>query len=84
MKEKIKWFFKNLIDALFNDKNGFSLRKTIAAFIAQVSIILEIAYTTPENLLSILIANFSFIGLLIGIVTTQNIIELKNGAAPKN
>jgi hypothetical protein len=76
---KIKWFFKNLIDTLFNDKEGFSMRKCIALIMVKVTIIMEFAYTSSDNIQSISIINFAFAGLLIGVVTMQNIIELKNG-----
>jgi hypothetical protein len=76
---KIKWFFKNLIDTLFNDKEGFSMRKCIALIMVKVTIIMEFAYTSSDNIESISIINFAFAGLLIGVVTMQNIIEFKNG-----
>ena len=76
---KIKWFFKNLINTLFNDKEGFSMRKCIALIMVKVTIIMEFAYTSSDNIQSISIINFAFAGLLIGVVTMQNIIELKNG-----
>ena len=76
---KIKWFFKKLIDTLFNDKEGFSMRKCIALIMVKVTIIMEFAYTSSDNIQSISIINFAFAVLLIGVVTMQNIIELKNG-----
>jgi hypothetical protein len=76
---KIKWFFKNLINTLFNDKEGFSMRKCLALVMVKVTIVMEFAYISSDNIEGISIINFAFVGLLIGVVTMQNIIELKNG-----
>lgn len=55
------------------------MRKCIALIMVKVTIIMEFAYTSSDNIQSISIINFAFAGLLIGVVTMQNIIELKNG-----
>ena len=74
---KIKWFFSNLFKGLFNDKEGFSMRKCIGIVVAKISLLLEIALTSEANLVTVLMINFGFISLLFGIVTAQNLIELK-------
>lgn len=77
--KKIKWFFFNLFNALFNDANGFSLRKCISLVVVKVGLYIQIINTDKSNLTSVLIIDFSFAALLIGIVTVQNIIDFKNG-----
>ena len=78
-KKGIPWFFRNLVRSLFNDKDGFSVRKCIAVIMVKVSIVLEIACTSTTNVTTVLMLNFAFIALLLGLVTAQNLIELKNG-----
>jgi hypothetical protein len=77
--KNLKWFFSNLFNALFNDKNGFSIRKCIAVITVKVGLVCQIRFCTTEILSTILIIDFAFAALLMGIVTIQNIIELKNG-----
>lgn len=77
--KKLKWFFSNLFNALFNDANGFSMRKCISVVVVHVALGCEIRLTNTENLTTVLIIDFAFAALLLGIITIQNIIELKNG-----
>lgn len=77
MIKKIKWFFSNLLKSLFNNDEGFSMRKCLGVVVAHLSIFLEIGLTSEANLITVLMINFSFISLLLGIVTIQNLIELK-------
>jgi hypothetical protein len=76
---KIKWFFENLFNALFNDKQGFSIRKCMAIVMVKITIMIELMNVNDKNLVSVLYINLGFVSLLIGLVTFQNLIELKNG-----
>ncbi len=55
------------------------MRKCLALVMVKVTIVMEFAYISSDNIEGISIINFAFVGLLIGVVTMQNIIELKNG-----
>lgn len=79
----IKWFFSNLIKGLFNDKDGFSMRKCIAVIVVKASLALEFMFCEKDILTDVLWINFGFAALLLGIVTVGNLIELKSGKKEK-
>lgn len=64
-------FITDLYNSFFANREGFSGRKlTVVPFVV-ASVALEIKHCDPTNLFEVLTANFSFIGLLLGLVTWQ-------------
>lgn len=62
-----------------NEKGGFSARK-LSSFALMICVYwLHYKYANPENAIDLLIADLCAIMLLLGIVTAENIIQLKNG-----
>lgn len=76
IKELIEWLAKSFS----NDKDGGSARK-LSAFYAVVVMcgIITNKYTTGDNAPTMLLIWLSFAGLCLGMVTVQQLIELKNG-----
>jgi len=70
---------KNLLDSFSNTAGGFSARK-LSAFIAVVTAIWITVYELPiEVQIDALYAWLLFALLCLGIITIENIINLKNG-----
>lgn len=68
-----------LIASFDNSKDGFSGRK-LSAFVAVVlGVILSVKYCDKDILDETLIIWLSFASLCLGLVTMQQIIDLKNG-----
>jgi hypothetical protein len=60
-------------------KGGFSARKLTAFSMNAVMIYLHFRWVDHDNIVSVLIVDASFIALLLGIVTAEQIIALRNG-----
>lgn len=90
MKWKLKkdsGFFKrikDLIDSFYNSKEGMSARKLTAFGLMWMVYNVHQKYVTPENAVEVILIDLGFVLLLLGIITVQNLIELKNGAPQKN
>lgn len=63
---------------------GYSARKLTAFVFVVLAVILAIKYTTPDNLSDVLIIVLTFVAFCLGLVTAQNIINLKNGTNTNN
>ena len=73
-------FVSDLYNSFFNSKVGMSARK-LTAFALMVCVgFIHLRYVDTGNAFEVLVADLCFIALLLGIVTAQNIIELKNGS----
>ena len=69
----------DIYNSFFNNKEGFSARK-LSGFALMVCVFyLHYKYVDTTNAFDFLVADLCAIMLLLGIVTAQNIIELKNG-----
>lgn len=73
----LKKIWEYLWKALFNDDQGFSVRKAIAVMFSSFCIALEIKFTSSENYTSVLQYNFMFIGSLLGLTTLGNLVKRK-------
>jgi len=73
----------NWIDSFNNEKKGFSARKEAAFGAFVVSVYLSQKYTTAENLESILMMWLIYGLLCLGIITLQQVAELKTGKSHK-
>lgn len=60
---------------------GLSARKLTSFSINMVMIYLHLRWVDHENVVEVLIVDCCFVALLLGIVTAEQIIKLKNGAA---
>lgn len=71
--------FQRIINAWDNVNEGLSFRKIVATFIILIIGYLEVIYTDKNNLREVLVLDMVFSGLLIGLITMQQVIDLKNG-----
>jgi hypothetical protein len=74
-----KGFTNDLTNSLKTDKGGFSFRKIMSGFVILMAIWLHYQFASIETVVSILVVDYTFIALLIGLVTASQIIELKKG-----
>lgn len=82
--EKKENVVKNILDSFKNNKSGYAARK-LSAFAIMICIIYcHYKYVDAKNVIEVLIIDFSALFLLLGLVTAQNIIELKNGKQTTN
>lgn len=58
---------------------GYSARKLTAFAFVVLAVFLAIKFTTPDNLAEVLVIILTFVAFCLGLVTAQNIINLKNG-----
>jgi len=86
----VKIFFKFIVDifsswinSFNNDKGGFSARKEAAFGAWVISTIVTLKYTTPENLEGVLTLWLLYSLLCLGIITLQQVAELKSGRTEK-
>ena len=75
----IKDFFLGFIYTFTNDKRGNSARKTTAFALMVCVGWIHYSYLSIETAENVLLIDLSFVCLLLGIVTAQNLIELKLG-----
>ncbi len=78
----MKQVFINIYNSYFNNRDGFSARKLTAFALTVCVFYLHYKYVDTTNAHDFLVADLCAIMLLLGIVTAQNIIELKNGVKP--
>ncbi len=72
-------FISDIYHSFFNNKSGMSARKLTAFSLITCVFYLHYKYVDTTNAFDFLVADLCAIMLLLGIVTAQNIIELKNG-----
>lgn len=72
-------FINNLVDALHNKPEGFSARKLASFTGVMVGVFITTKFTDGSNLESVLTVWLIFSLLCLGIVTLQQIIDLKTG-----
>lgn len=83
MKTALKEFAIGFLYTFSNDKRGHSARKW-TAFATMICVaFLHYKFANQENAYKFLCADLLFILLLLGIVTAQNLIELKLGKSPE-
>lgn len=75
----MKILFTNILNSFKNDKDGFSARKSTAFALVGCIIYIHAYHVTNENSAEMAIIDLCGVLIALGIVTAQNIIELKNG-----
>ena len=75
----IKDFLLGFLYTFTNDKRGNSARKTTAFALMLCVAWIHYSYLSIETATTVLLIDLSFVCLLLGIVTAQNLIELKLG-----
>ncbi len=80
----MKNFITNILNSFKNDKDGFSARKLTAFALMGCIMYIHKYYVTAENATEVLIIDLCGVLIALGIVTAQNIIELKNGKNSNN
>lgn len=76
---QMKALFTNILNSFKNDKDGFSARKLTAFGLMGCIVYIHKYYVTSENATEMAIIDLCGVLIALGIVTAQNIIELKNG-----
>ncbi len=80
----MKTILNNLINSFTTDKSGFSARK-LSAFVGVITAIYVTVKLIPVAAqIDALYAWLLFALLCLGIVTIENVINLKNGSKPKD
>lgn len=79
MKDAIKQFLIGFLYTFTNDKRGNSARKTTAFALMVCVFFIHVKFITVDSATNFLIIDLSFVALLLGVVTAQNLIELKLG-----
>ena len=79
---------KDLLDKILHSfhtgPQGFSARKLTAFVITACVVYAHFAHVNDSNVVSALVVDASFVSLLLGIVTAEQIIKLKNGPIEKS
>lgn len=75
----MKKLFKNIHDSFFNNDSGFSSRKLTAFSLMICIAFIHWEYIDQANAIEALTIDLCGVLIALGIVTAQNIIELKNG-----
>ena len=83
MKKEIKDFVIGFLYTFSNNAKGNSARKTTAFALMLCVGWVHYSYLSIDTAASILLIDLSFVALLLGIVTAQNLIELKLGKKDK-
>lgn len=79
MKQELKQFIIGFLHTFTNNRKGNSARKTTAFALMVCVGWIHFRYLSIETATTILLIDLSFIALLLGIVTAQNLLELKFG-----
>lgn len=79
MKQAFKEFIIGFLYTFSNDKRGNSARKTTAFALMLCVAWVHLRFVDVGNAVEVLIIDLIFVALLLGIVTAQNLIELKLG-----
>lgn len=80
----MKNFITNILNSFKNDKDGFSARKLTAFALMGCIMYIHKYYVTEGNATEVLIIDLCGVLIALGIVTAQNIIELRNGKNSNN
>jgi hypothetical protein len=79
MLNYIKNFIKDLTNSLNTQQPGFSARKLTAFVITICVIYLHIKFADITSVTTFLLYDIWFVLILLGIITAQDLIKLKNG-----
>ena len=79
MKQAFKEFIIGFLYTFSNDKRGNSARKTTAFALMLCVAWVHLRFVDANNAVEVLVIDLLFVALLLGIVTAQNLIELKLG-----
>ncbi len=79
MKKSITDFINGALYSFTNDKKGFSARKLTAFALMLCVGYMHVRYVDKTNVIDALLIDLSAILLLLGIITVQQLIELKLG-----
>lgn len=71
--------WNRLVSILDNHSKGFSMRKVVALTFVVLTYYIEMKYVTSATLTEVIIINLSFIAILLGIVTFEQILKFKEG-----
>ena len=75
----MKKVFNQIVDSFHNEKKCFSARKLTAFFFGIMAGYIHYEYVNKDNCIDALMIDVLVILIALGIVTAQNVIELKNG-----
>lgn len=75
----MKQLYTNLVNSFKNSRDGFSGRKLTAFSLIVCIYWVHYKYVNHDNATEVLIIDLCGVLISLGIVTAQNIIELKNG-----
>ena len=73
-----------IIHSFDNSKDGFSARKLTAFTLTACVVYMHARWVEHDNVAEVLIIDLSTVLLLLGIVTAEQIIRLKNGNKSEN
>lgn len=76
----MKNFINKIILSFENSKDGFSARKLTAFILILCICYIHFKFVDLQNAVEVLIIDLCGVLIALGIVTAQNIIELKNGS----
>lgn len=79
MKQTIIDFINGALYSFTNDKKGFSARKLTSFALMLCVGYIHLRFVDVNNSVEVLVIDLIFVALLLGIVTAQNLIELKLG-----
>jgi hypothetical protein len=78
----VKELFDKVLRSFDAGPGGLSARKLTSFSINVVTLYLHFRWVDHENVVEVLIIDACFVSLLLGIVTAEQIIKLKNGQPP--
>ncbi|MBX3165575.1 MAG: hypothetical protein KF900_13955 [Bacteroidetes bacterium] len=75
----MKEFFKNIVNSFYNNREGFAARKLTAFALVACIVWVHLKHVTDSNAAEVIMIDIAGVFLCLGIITVQNLIELKNG-----
>lgn len=72
-------FFKGILESFSNNKDGHSARKWTAFILTACVVYIHIRFVDISIAVEVLIIDLLFVALLLGLVTADNLIQLRMG-----